>query len=302
MDQETKTQDPMLGTELQSVPTFSSLDYDEPRSWAHQEIYSYPNYDVGEFQKKLDKLFGLSETNLPIVRIVWPGDIKKCYSKFYVSWAGSGFGIDTELRAKYRYASIKIPGTVDIIDVPPPRWILEQFNHPGQYMASWEAARFDKAGREIRPAPPPNGYYSHLWTIARHDEKCCEEARASTKVCWGSYRQPDDQNIDMLAQAKQARDRDREIDTTKPLDERTIEAINRETEERLAKTDAIVEQHLREFIDENALEMIEFFTGRRASNRARKAFSIPANLKGKYRIEKENIERAELIIPRKNNE
>lgn len=282
-----------LGVE-QSTPTFTVFDFDKPETWADRQIYSYPDFDVTGFQVRLNDIFGLSETNLPIVRLVWPGDIKKCYSKFYVSWNGL-WGNKSELRAKYLYASIKIPGTPDIIDIPPARWILEQYNHPGQYMASWEATRFDKkTGRELRPAPPPNGYYSHLWTIARHDEQCCKAASENMKVCWGSYRLPDDHDLEMLKSAKQARDRDRKIDPTKPLDEKTLEQIKRETEERIAKTDAIVEQHLKEFIDENALEMIEFFTGVKVSDTARRVFSIPTELKGKYKI---NTEKKAEIIP-----
>jgi hypothetical protein len=273
-------------------PALSSFDFNKPETWGSPEIYAYPDFDITGFQKKLDDLFGLSDTNFPIVRIVWPGDIKKCYSKFYTSWTGAGFGIDSELRAKYRYASIQIPGTPDIIDVPPARWILEQFNHPGQYLASWEAARFSQDGREIRPAPPPNGYYSHLWTIAEHNEECCKEAKAKMKVCWGSYRLPDEQDIDILRKAKQARDADREIDTTKPLDEITLEAINKETENRIAEQEKKVQDVLGELVDEYALELFEHL-GIPVSPTARAKFSIPKDLKGKHKIRTESS----VIVP-----
>lgn len=276
-----------------SAPATSSLDFDKPESWGNPLIYSYPDFDVAGFQKKLDDLFGKSDTGLPIVRLVWPGDIKKCYSKFYVAWNAAGFGIKSELRAKYRYASIQIPGTPDIIDVPPPRWIIEQFEHPGQYMASWEAARFNKEGREIRPAPPPNGYYSHLFTIATHDDACCKKAKEDYKVCWGSYRFPDDKDIEMLACAKQRRDADREIDTTKPLDAATLAALDKETEDRIAANEEKNEKILREFVDENAYELLEYVLGRKFSPKARQQFSIPTELRGKNNKRTE----AGLIVP-----
>jgi hypothetical protein len=280
--------------------TFPPFDYDKPQTWASEEIYHYPSFDKESFQKQLNELFGLSETNLPNVRLVWPGDIKRCYSKFYISWTGAGFGVDTELRAKYRYASIQIPGTPDTIDIPPARWILEEFNHPGQYLASWEAARFDKTtGREIRPAPPPSGYYSHLWTIARHNEQCCKEAVENKKVCWGSYRLPDDHDIETLRKAKQARENARAIDTTRPLDETTMRGIALEVKNLVEDRDKCNERLLDEFIDEYAYELIEYFVGVPCSDVARKKFSIPKELKGKYQIKKENTEKAGLILPYK---
>jgi hypothetical protein len=279
--------------------TFPPFDFDKPETWASEEIYHYPDFNKESFQGLLDDLFGLSETGLPNVRLVWPGDIKKCYSKFYTTWTSSGFGVDTELRAKYKYASIQIPGTSDTIDIPPARWILEQFNHPGQYLASWEATRFDKEGREVRPAPPPHGYYSHLWTIARHNEQCCKEAIENKKVCWGNYRLPDDHDIKMLKEAKRARDADREIDTTKPLDDLTLKQIEREVVDLGEKNDKRNAALLDEFVDEHAYELIEYFIGVPCSDIARKKFSIPKELKGKYRIKKEKMEKADLILPYK---
>lgn len=255
------------------------FDKDKPDSWASPELYSSPDFDLVGYQKKIDDIMGLSATNLPIVRLVWAADRKKCYSKFYVEWDAAGFGIKTELRAKYLYASIKIPGTADIIDIPPPRWIFEQFHHPGQYLASWEAARFVD-GKEQRPAPPPNGYYSDLHVIATHKhDECCADAKEKKVICWGRYRAPDEKDLDMLRAAKKARDADPFIDPSKPLDEKAQARIEEEVAVKKEEFEAARDAKLKDFVDEHAVELLEA-CGVPVSGRARTSFSIPAGLKG----------------------
>jgi len=257
-----------------------AFDTNKPETWADAQVYSPPaSFDVAGFQGKLDAVAGLSETNLPVVRLVWAGDRKRCYSKFYVTWKSDGMGLASELRAKYKYASMMIPHTTDVIDIPPPRWILEEYEHPGQYMASWEQARFQQ-GREIRPAPPPNGYYSWLLTIADHGEKkCCEEAEKNKVVCWGNYRDPDAVDIETIREAVFKREQDRFIDTTKPLDDLTLDILGKETEERVAKHQAYMDSQVSEYVEEHALELIEAF-GIPVPERLRKLYSIPKNIKG----------------------
>jgi hypothetical protein len=251
-----------------------AFNLDKPETWANTAVHHPPSsFRIDEFQERLNAVMGLSDTGLPMVRVVWAGDIAKTYSKFYVSWIGSR-GVMSELRAKYKYCTIQIPETPDIIDIPPPRWILEEWNHPGQYFESWEAARFDKEGREIRPEPPPEGYYSHLFTIARHNKFCCERAKKDSVVCWGNYRKPDGRDIAMIQEAKHRRDADKEVPLDRPLSLDILENVAKETASAIQTRQEKIDDELRQYIDENAVELICAFTGIEMNDKMKK-FSFP---------------------------
>lgn len=240
-----------------------TFDRDNPTSWASRELHDKPlGFSVRAFQKKIDKILGLTENGLPVCRLVWAPDISKTYSKFYCNWTAMGFGTETELRAKYRYATIKIPGTADLfIDIPPPRWIIEEHNSYGQAAESWEAARWNKAGKEVRPPCPLEGYYSELFTISDHDDECC--AKNKSVVCWGRYRLPAQQDLDRLQMAKNLRDKDAFINPNAPLSAETLALINLQSQGTRDRNEALKDQKITEFIEENALELIEKFTGQK---------------------------------------
>lgn len=252
-----------------------SLDFNKPETWADPALHSPPSFDVEAYQTRINDILGLSETGMPVVRLVWAPDITKCYSKFYTSWIGL-MGANSELRAKYKYATIQIPNTPDQIDIPPPRWILEEFHHPGQYTAAWEQTRFNKDGYEIRPAPPTDGYYDELLKIAIHNpKKCCKQAIKRKVVCWGRYRQPDTKDLDVLRKAKAKRDAAPFIDVTKPLTEIDKKRVALETKNRVEEQQKLIQEKIKEFVDENALELLEAsIPGIRLSDKTTK-FSIP---------------------------
>lgn len=268
----------------------TTFDPNTPDTWCSAEVYSPPpSFDAEGYQARLNKIAGLSENGHPIVRVVWAGDRKKCYSKFYVTWyeAGpkKGLGLSSELRAKYKYASLLVPGTSDVIDVPPPRWVFEQYEHPGQYMESWEQARFVE-GREVRPAPPPNGYYSWLMNIADHgDGSCCKEARKNKVVCWGTYRDPNEEDLEVIRKAIFLREKDRFIDTTKPLDETTLDILGKETTRIEEWKENLAKQEISDFVEENALELLEL-VGVPVSDRARTLYSIPRSVRERKHLRK----------------
>lgn len=265
-----------------------TLDLNKPDTWADSAIHSPPAIHL-KFQARIDKIFGLAENAMPIVRLVWAPDIQQCYSKFYTSWNEFKQGVDTELRAKYKYATVAIPGSPDIIDIPPPRWILEQREEPGQYAQAWEAARYDNEGRERRPPPPTTGYYSHLMTIATHDSVCCKNTPKQV-VCWGKYREPDTKDLEILKRAKYLRDQDKEIDVHKPLTVETLAAVGKKTRDEQVEREMKIAEKTAEFVEDNALELIQMFTGQRLSEKTKK-FSFPSNMKRKE---------SGLIVPQNN--
>lgn len=251
----------------------SSFSVNKPETWGCAEIHTPPVFDVAAYQKKINAIFGLSPTGHEIVRLVWAPDIKKCYSRFYTSWAPDGTGVNDELRAKYRYATIAIPGTAnDIIDVPPPRWIIEDREDPGQFAATWEAGRWSQ-GREIRPPAPTEGYYAELFKIAKHNGTCCKETPRQF-VCWGEYREPDEKDLERLKRAKYLRDKDEEFALDAPVPEKVLASAALVTNEKIAQKQLMADEKMKEFVDENALELIEMFTGIKCSEKTRK-FSLP---------------------------
>ena len=246
-------------------------------TWGTKEVHQPPSsFNVAAFQAKLDKIFGLAPNGMPIVRLVWAGDIAKCYSRFYTEWTNAGFGTESELRAKYRYATIKIPGTTDYIDIPPPRWIIEDREDASRYASIWQQTRWQN-GKEMRPPPPLDGYYCHLMTIAKHDASCCNQAKEDRVVCWGQYRKPDARDLAMLNKARQARDADVHIPLDRPLSEQTMELVGRDANNRALKRAEYADDQMKQMVDDNALELISQATGIDLSDKTKK-FSIPSGM------------------------
>jgi hypothetical protein len=262
-----------------------AIDFNDPVTWCSGDVYKAPSFNARAYQRKLDKIAG-TRRGRPVVRLIWAGD-KNCFSKFYDDWDDHGLGIHSEIRAKYKYAVIRVPGTADSFDVPPPRWIFEERHEPEQYAASWEQARWvyvtkgdgteDKRRVERRP-PPPNEYYDHLWTVAKHDDYCCQTAQMNKKVCWGLYRQPDERDLDVIRRAIQDRDKDAEQSPYEQLNEKSLAAADKDASDFVSKTKEERKQKTKEFVDDNALALISMFTGADLSDKTKK-FSVPSKYK-----------------------
>lgn len=212
--------------------------YNDPRRWADPEIRKRPNFNVHKHQKRINRILGTSDGK-PIVRLSWAWDV----TRFEMG----------EMRQAYRFYTVTLPNG-DTCDLSPPRWMYEERIEPGQYMPTWESARYvpvldgeklvgwddvwweyDEKGNvrhfdeprklpRFEPIykkvdslgpPPPNGFYSYLFTIADHDpdHSCCKRAwknwrsgKRKTMRCWGYYREPSQKDLDRLAEAKAYRD------------------------------------------------------------------------------------------------
>lgn len=254
------------------------MDFNNPHTWADKAIHTPPiSFDVTAYQKKLDALYPPKTEGRPEVRLVWAPSIKDCYTRRYSAWSKiSNLGTESELRAKYKYAEIKIENDL-YIDIPPPRWIIEERNDLGQVGQSWEAGRWAKDGREMFPPLPPEGFYSELFKIVRHDADCCNN-KPKNIVCWGKYREPDEKDLEVIKKAKFLRDHDEEIALDRPLSDKVLASAARTTNNRIALKQAYADQKIKEFVDENALELIAMFTGQPLSDKTKK-FSLPTNLK-----------------------
>lgn len=177
---------------------------DDPRRWGDAGIWERPGYDAERFQKRLNRVMGLSVSGQPIVRLVWAWDEQQ-YE------AG-------EIRQKYRYYAEEVregAGAGRIVDISPPRWILEERQEPGQYREGWERLRYVRvpdewsvSGYQVIDAlgeAPADGWYVALWVIAEHEEGngCCKRSKGK---CWGKYREPGEIDLEILREAKKKRD------------------------------------------------------------------------------------------------
>jgi len=192
--------------------------YDYYKYWP--TAYERPQaVNVEAYQKKIDDIMGTTLDGKPIVRLIWSWDSRE--------W------IAGEWRAKYRHMTVTVPG--GIVDICPPRWILEERNEPGQYWDAWEAGRYftvPETGEtiDLRGAPPREGWYSYLDLVADHAEgrTCCDHLfKEEQRRCWGFYREPSQEDLDMLARAKQLRDADKYVDPNKPLSPEVLAELGR---------------------------------------------------------------------------
>lgn len=152
-----------------------------------------------EFQRKLDKIAGLSSNGRPNVRLIWPADADESISMHMVKG---------EKRARYRLytqvyeatgttpAGVAFVEEIDV-DITLPRFIIEEFHEPHE--EAFNPATEENTGQ---------GYYTHLWTVAHHDDKCCggREATAEGELCLGLYREPGERDLEELKRRIRLRD------------------------------------------------------------------------------------------------
>ena len=254
------------------------LDYNDCATWGQKGIYSPPSFPAAEYQEKINRICGTAPNGEAMVRLVW-GASKECFSKFYCVWDSMGFGVLTELRAKYRFATVEI-NPVDRIDIPAPRWMLEDRVDPAQFAATYEQTRWvwnEDEGRQVERRPRmelTRGYYAPLLTIARHGA-CCKKARKNKVVCWGEYKEPDETELVMLRAAVERRDAMEKQSPFEALTRETLERSDRESLDAQARLKDARREKMSEAIDENPLKFLSYFTGVDFSDKARK-FSLPS--------------------------
>lgn len=113
--------------------------YNAPAMWASAGIHKAPNFDVARYQKKINRVVGVSPSGAPIVRLIWAWQARKWEN---TEWE-LGIATAGEWRQKYRALTIEV-GNDDYVDISPPRWILEERYEPEALAISWEATRYRK--------------------------------------------------------------------------------------------------------------------------------------------------------------
>lgn len=236
--------------------------YDDKRRWGKPELWRQPGHiDVAYWQSRINDIFG-SVNGEPIIRLTWAWEPQEF---FHTEWDNFGRGIKGELRPRYEFLSVPIAGN-RTLPVCAPRWVLEEREEPAQFRYRWEAARWlvrpgstivDPAGQpvsnrlDLRGEPPPGAHYVFARYVARHrpNKTCCDEAfRTGQGVCFGYYREPDEQMLELLRQAKAQHDADDllRVDPHKPIEQQAdvLTQIEREAEQQVADEAAHRNQQL----------------------------------------------------------
>jgi len=112
--------------------------YNDQKHWADAGIFRAPLFDATSFQRKIDKVVGISPSGHSIVKLIWAWEARKWEN---VEWDQFGNATSGEWRQKYRALTIDI-GNDDYVDIAPPRWLLEERYEPQAIAESWELTRY----------------------------------------------------------------------------------------------------------------------------------------------------------------
>ncbi|MCI0663814.1 MAG: hypothetical protein L0220_22360, partial [Acidobacteria bacterium] len=129
------------------------------------------------FQRRINKICGLAPNGKPNVRVIWPADSREEVS-MYVDDDGEKRARYCLYSHEYQCERVQESGLVGVetvtVDIVPQRWIVEEYNEQ-------------------------TDSYLHLFTVGFHDERCCNGSESiSGQLCFGLYREPEDQDLERL--------------------------------------------------------------------------------------------------------
>lgn len=194
--------------------------YDSPAHWFDAEVERAPTFSIRQFQKRINRAIGTAN-GAPIIRLSWAPDV----AHWRIRETEAGW------ERKYVCFEDNLDG-IGRIQISPPRYVLEQRIEPAQYLPHWNKKRFGAA--------PVDGIYEFLCYIADHEEEnaCCGKARKLYQkgklpraYCFGRFRFPGDDTIELLQYAKRELDSKRTADPHQPLSEHDIADALREGRE-----------------------------------------------------------------------
>jgi len=208
-------------------------DINNPLKW--WSTINPPLFNRTKFQKKIDKIVGLSRGK-SIIMLRW-------------SWESS-YEMFGKLKQRYSFLTLEIKGQEVQFSVP--RWVIEQRIEPEQFKPSWDATRYVVdpatvvydtstatydldgnltspgdliyAGDKLDKGECPNEWHQNLWIIADHDGMCCEKAEKMGRSCWGYYRSPSQWDLNEIKRIHHAKLNDATYNQSpfEPLTEETL--------------------------------------------------------------------------------
>lgn len=194
--------------------------------------------DLAPWQARIDAITGRTATNHSRVRITWGQDLDK-----------GGAWICGARRAKYPFYRYEEAG--EIRDIGTPRFYIEELHTNAELRKDnhWERTRYYTDPQlgvlDVLGPLPEDGFYTSVFTIALHDEVCCNGTGVlNNDICLGAYRPPCDADLDRIRRMKWRRD-NAENQDIRPSESR-IERLSDEMEQ---KRDERIDRESRTFID-----------------------------------------------------
>ena len=197
--------------------------------------------DLIPWQERIDKIAGKTVTGLSRLKIVWGQDLQ-----------AAGMWLMGRRRLQFPFWRYEEGG--EIHDIGNPRFYLLQLHGRAELMknGAWERARYHRseatgfALEDILGPIPEDGFYSHVFTIAYHDELCCRGAEIINYTpCLGAYRPPTDTDLQRIRRMIWNRDHAPQ-EQIAPSDEQ----IRKRAEEMTARRDEQWRKPIRAAIDD----------------------------------------------------
>lgn len=195
--------------------------FDAPlETWDENLMSPWSSERLQAFQARINRIAGLAFNGKPNVRIIWPGHpvspivtidkepdailgpeeektmhwVKTRDGKYSKRGRYHLFTQEYELKGFNRETGVPFVQYMDI-DIAVRRFIIEQYHLPSEQ------------GFNYKPGTKGQGFYSHLWSVAKHFDDCCGGAEAiKGHLCLGLYREPSDCDLDELQARIKARD------------------------------------------------------------------------------------------------
>jgi hypothetical protein len=231
--------------------------FDAPlKTWDENLMSPWSVERLADFQARINRIAGLAFNGKPNVRIIWPGYpvppiltldkepdavlgpeeektmhwVKNKYGQYVKRGRYHLFTQEYELQGFNRETGLPFVQHMDI-DIAVRRFIVEQYHLPAEQ------------GFNYKPGTRGQGFYSHLWTVAKHFDDCCGGREANNgHLCLGLYREPSDCDLDELH--ARIKDRDAEMAGHMPGEEVSFAEAIMEARESRDQVDAAYQRRL----------------------------------------------------------
>ena len=178
----------------------------DPAKWS--EELRPPYFDVEAYQKRIDERVGVNREGKSILVVRWAPDCIGLFGipRYWVSRVKDGEG--------WKYTSA-------------PRFVFESRVERSQYAPSWEAMSLTMSAEDgFVATEAPEDFYMFRWLCAEHESldplwgkpRCCQRAWEPNRLrCWGTFRTPNDYDLECVSRALQVREREKFVNPYEPL-------------------------------------------------------------------------------------
>lgn len=223
---------------------------DDPKCW--DVDIRPPYFDDYAYQKRVDQIAGLNADGKSIIRLIWGPRSIGLYGvpRYWIARKKDGEGfLYTTIKRFYLEQRVERAQYFDSWNVARygtviPADTAEKCEHCGstddpvevygiRRCASCGSTELVK-GEVVDKGEPPQEFYRFAWMCANHEdfdqdagwEACCERAyKDGRKRCFGTFRSPNDYDLECISAAVKRRDNEPYVDPYAPLSAHDLAAI-----------------------------------------------------------------------------